>query len=27
MFRPDARTTLLIVITLLLLSAIYVRFW
>ncbi len=27
MFRPDGRTTLLIVITLLLLSAIYVRFW
>ncbi len=27
MFRPDARTTGLIVITLLLLSAIYVRFW
>ena len=27
MFHPDARTTLLIVITLLLLSAIYVRFW
>ncbi len=27
MFRPDARTTLLIVITVLLLSAIYVRFW
>ena len=27
MFRPDARTTALIVVTLLLLSAIYVRFW
>lgn len=27
MFKPDMRTTLLIVVTLLLLSAIYVRFW
>jgi SSS family solute:Na+ symporter len=27
MFRPDARTTVMIVVTLLLLSAIYVRFW
>lgn len=27
MFRPDARTTVLIVVTLLLLSVIYVRFW
>lgn len=27
MFRPDARTTALVVITILLLSAIYVRFW
>lgn len=27
MFRPDARTTVLIVVTLLMLSAIYVRFW
>ena len=27
MFRPDPRTTVLIVVTMLLLSAIYVRFW
>jgi SSS family solute:Na+ symporter len=27
MFRPDTRTTVLIVVTLLMLSAIYVRFW
>jgi SSS family solute:Na+ symporter len=27
MFRPDARTTALVVVTILLLSAIYVRFW